>query len=136
MDRDPRAYILHRPPALCIDAVVSIDAVSAQAARTVPLEATIDGVLWEPWLIEGLAQTAAVLNGSAERITGQRTTKGMLVGVRNLEIHRLPAAGETIRFAVELIKRISPLSLMACRAYVDDQLVADGVLKFYVEAAG
>jgi predicted hotdog family 3-hydroxylacyl-ACP dehydratase len=136
MDRDPQSYIRHRPPVLCLDTVLEVDATRASTARTVPSDATCDGRLWEPWLIEGMAQTAAVLNGANQRAPARPAGKGMLVGVRNFDVLRAPATGETIRFEIELIKRIAPLSLMHGRALVGDELVASGELKFYVEAAG
>ncbi len=110
-----------------------VDHRQATADRLVPDTATIDGKFWEPWLVEGLAQTAAVLNGWNERITGGKAHKGMLVGVRRLRIHRRPKADETVRFHVELVKRLGPLTLIDGRATVGDELIAAGEMKFYVE---
>ena len=52
---DPASVIPHRPPILCIDRIVRVDDEHAVTVQIVP-------DAWEPWLIEGLAQTAAVLN--------------------------------------------------------------------------
>lgn len=110
----------------------SVDHRQATADRLVPDTATIDGELWEAWLVEGIAQTAAVLNGMNERISGGEAHKGMLVGVRKLRIHRRPKTSETVRFHVELVKRLGPLTLIEGRATVGDELIAAGEMKFYV----
>ncbi len=90
-------------------------------------------VLWAPAIIEGLAQTAAVLNGFDERSSGRTSTKGMLVGVRRVRIHRQPRSGETVRYRVDLIRRLEPLTLVQGRAFVGDLCCAEGELKFFVE---
>jgi 3-hydroxymyristoyl/3-hydroxydecanoyl-(acyl carrier protein) dehydratase len=87
--------------------------------------------MWEPWLLEGLAQTAAVLNGKNAK--DEKPKKGMLVGARGLKILRRPRAGETIRYHVNLIKRLGPLTLVEGTAWVGDESIASGNLKFYVE---
>jgi 3-hydroxymyristoyl/3-hydroxydecanoyl-(acyl carrier protein) dehydratase len=87
--------------------------------------------MWEPWILEGLAQTAAVLNVYNAGDRGPK--KGMLVGARGLKIRRCPTAGETIRYHVDLIKRLGPLTLVAGTAWVGDESIASGDLKFYVE---
>ena len=133
VEQAPETYIPHRPPVACLDAVLFVDQSRALTRRTIVGEAVLGGRIWEPWLIEGLAQTAAVLNGNNEMKIGRRSAKGMLVGIRNLRIHRRPELGETIQFEVELVKRISPLTLIEGRARVGDEEIAAGQMKFYVE---
>ena len=130
---DPRTFIPHRPPVLCIDSVLAVDDHEATAERLVRDDATVHGEIWELWLVEGLAQTAAVLNGRHERVAGVQRRKGMLVGIRGLKIHRNVRAGETVRFRVELIKRMGAVALVAGEASIDGQSIAEGEMKFYVE---
>ena len=118
--------IPHRPPILCIDRILEVDdehAITEQVVRD----------NWEGWLIEGLAQTAAVLNEHEEEKSGLASSKGMLVGVRKFDITRSPREGETVRMRIDLIRRITPLTLMRCEARAGDELLATGELKFYVE---
>jgi 3-hydroxymyristoyl/3-hydroxydecanoyl-(acyl carrier protein) dehydratase len=113
--------------------VLGVDHQAATTDRLIPDAATIAGKLWEPWLVEGLAQTAGILNGMNERTTGGTSRKGMLVGVRRLKFHRRPTVGETVRFHVELVKRLGPLTLIDGRVTAGDDLIAAGEMKFYVE---
>ena len=129
---EPQALIPHRPPVLCIDEVARVTDSAATAIRTVPTAGTFRGKLWEPWIMEGLAQTAAVLHGYQESPTGSARA-GMLVGIRHFKVHALPRPGDVVRFEVSVIKRIAPLTLVEGSALVGDQLVASGQLKFFVE---
>ncbi len=129
---EPQALIPHRPPVLCIDTVTRVTDSTAATLRTVPRSGAFRNKLWEPWIIEGLAQTAAVLHGYEESPTGSAQA-GMLVGIRQFKVHTLPAPGETLRFEVEVIKRIAPLTLIQGTALVGDTVIAEGQLKFFVE---
>ncbi len=117
--------------------MVSVDEKQACCVRVVPTKDISDGTdgdrIWEPWLLEGMAQTAAVLNGHNELLTGRLSNKAMLVGIRGLQIRRRPRAGETVHYHIELIKRISPLVLIGGSACVGDEEIARGEMKFYVE---
>ena len=93
----------------------------------------VGGELWEEGLVEGLAQTAAVLNAFDEQKHEKRSHKGMLVGVRKFLVSRRARVGETVRFRVDLVRRITPLTLMRGEARSGDELLASGQLKFYVE---
>ena len=118
----------HRPPILCVDTIVRVDTQSAVTEHTVAAGQG-DTDQWEGFLIEGLAQTAAVLNGYANDGAG----RGLLVGLKNLEIHRRARPGDTLRFEVELVRRLPPLVLVTGRARSSGEILAEGELKFFVE---
>ena len=135
LGEDPREAIPHRPPILCLDRLIEADAEHAVAERVVGEGDDVDrGELWEEGFVEGLAQTAAVLNAFNERQDGTRSTKGMLVGVRKFAVRRRARLGETVRFRIDLVRRIAPLTLMRGEARCGDELLASGELKFFVEA--
>lgn len=119
---DPIAAIPHRPPVLCVDRLLAADTEHAVARGVARSE--------EPWLIEGLAQTAALMNA---RIYG-KAGLGMLVQVRRFEIARPPREGETLDFRVDLVRLLLPLSLVSGRVQAaDGERIASGELKFYLE---
>ena len=133
--QDPSELVPHRPPILCVDEIRSVEETRASTSRLVPAESCCDGLLLEPWLIEGLAQTAAVLKAAGMRKTGARVDRGMLVGVKRMKIHRRPRLGERLTFEVELIRELPPLTLVEGRVLVEDEEIARGTLKFYVEVS-
>lgn len=131
---NPVEAIPHRPPILCISKILEVDAEHAVAERVVGAGGDVErGELWELSLVEGLAQTAGILNAFDERQSGRRRHHGMLVGMRRCRIRRRARIGERLVFRVDLIRRIAPLTLMRCEARVGEEVVAEGEMKFYVE---
>lgn len=134
----PTALLPHRPPILCIDRILALSADEAVCELEVrDGDHLVDGALWEGSLIEGLAQTAAALNGrfqteAAGGAPAAESLRGLLVGLRGLTVTRRPRAGERVQFRVTLIKRLGPMILVAGEARCDDEVLAGGRLKFFV----
>jgi len=121
---DPVEAIPHRPPIRCVERLLEADPAAGVAHVRAP-------GAWEPWFIEGLAQTAAMLNAAAYGETG----RGMLVQVRRFAIHRAPRAGELLSARVDVVRRLPPVHLLEGTVRdADGALVAEGELKFYVES--
>jgi len=119
---DPIEAIPHRPPIRCVERLDHADSTHAVATGRAP-------DAWEPWLIEALAQTAALLNATETDATGL----GMLVQVRKFDITRAPRVQEPLNLRVDVIVRVPPVHLL--RGEVRDEqgeLLASGELKFYV----
>ncbi|MCB9869791.1 MAG: hypothetical protein H6837_08030 [Planctomycetes bacterium] len=127
---DPRRWIPHREPILCIDRVTAIRPDGATAERRVP--ASPDGPMWEGWLIEGLAQTAAAMRGG-QPDAGGSAQRGMLVGLRDVAFGRRPLPGELVEFEVVLLKQLGTLTLFAATARAGGEVVARGTMKFHIE---
>jgi len=131
---DPVKAIPHRPPILCVDRILDVDEQHAVTEHIVVPGGGVDGgELWEPGLVEGMAQTAGVLNAYDEWLSGRPHRPGMLVGIRRCRIRRRARVGERLVYRVDLIRRISPLTLMRCEARVGEEVLALGEMKFYVE---
>lgn len=133
---DPAAFLQHRPPMLCIDRVVERGPewiVCEQIVREGPHVER--GRLWEGGLIEGLSQTAGILNGLHLKQPGAPAHRGLLVGVKGLRIDRLPEPGERVRYRIELIRRLDPVTLMRGVASAGGLVIAEGQLKFFAEPA-
>lgn len=123
---DPIEAIPHRPPIRCVERLLHADPDHATATGRAP-------DAWEPWFIEALAQTAAMLNATAFDERGL----GMLVQVRKFDIVRAPRPQEALALRVDVLARVAPVHLL--RGEVRDErgeLLASGELKFYVEPHG
>lgn len=132
-DDAPGREIDHAAPILCLDALLEIDGDAASCRYTVRDAHADDGLLWGGGMIEGMAQTTALLQGRRARASGEVAGPGMLVGIKGLRIHRRPAEGETVVFSSVLGRTIGPLTLAECRTTVGDELLAEGELKFYLQ---
>ena len=132
----PAEFLQHRAPILCLDRVVEHGTEWIVCEQQVIEGPHVDGgQLWEGGLIEGLSQTAGVLNGLHLQQGAERLHRGLLVGLKQLCIHRLPEVGELVSYRIELIRRLDPVTLMQGTASVKGQVVAEGQLKFYAEPA-
>ncbi|MCA8961758.1 MAG: hypothetical protein KDC38_14640 [Planctomycetes bacterium] len=121
----------HRPPILCLDRCVHCDADTAITETDLgPSAHLCDGEFWEGGLIEGLAQTTALLQGRATR--RPKREPGLLVGLKRFTFHRCPQRGETVRFEVRVVRDLPPMTLVDCRAFSGAELLAEGTMKFYL----
>lgn len=136
---DPSSLIQHRAPILCVDRILEANSERVLAEFDVIDGPHLDGgVMWEQSLLEGLAQSAAVLQSEPDSKESDRVELegvGMLVGVRKFVVLRQPQVGECVRWCVELIKRLGPFMLTNCHAECDGEVVARGELKFYWEVS-
>ncbi len=131
---DPSTPIIHRPPILCVDAILSADeqvAICEYEVREGPH--VRDGVMWEQGLVEGLAQSVSALDLPPGAPTPGEDVIGMLVGIRGFAVHRRPRVGERIEWRVELIRRLGPFTLARGIASSGEEVLAEGELKFYWE---
>lgn len=134
---DPLTLLPHQAPIRVLDRVVSLDPSEAVAEQDVADPAHLRGEeLWEGALIEGLAQTAALLAAAGPAAGDEpRPVRGMLVALRALELSRLPRRGETVRYVIRPQTRLGGAILVRGEAAVGDEVVARGRLQFVVEPA-
>jgi 3-hydroxyacyl-[acyl-carrier-protein] dehydratase len=132
------AILPHRDPFLLIDEVIELEpgrrAVARKTVRAdewflaghFPDRPIMPGVL----MVEGLAQTGAVIVLSLEENRGRMVLFGGIDGVR---FKRIVQPGETLEYVCELETVRGPLGKGKFRATVDGQLAVRGSLTFVVE---
>ena len=124
--------IQHRSPALCIDEIVECGESEVLCALTVrdgPLVQS--GHLWEPALLEAVAQTAAVMGGFRVKQLGLAVERGWLVGARGFVIQHVPVVGQRVMFHVRTIRRLDQFILVEATVSCCEAILATGQLKFY-----
>jgi len=132
------AILPHRDPFLLIDEVIELEpGKRAVARKTVradewflaghfPGRPIMPGVL----MVEGLAQTGAVIVLSLEENRGKMVLFG---GIDDVRFKRIVQPGETLEYVCELETVRGPLGKGKFRATVDGQLAVRGALTFAVE---
>lgn len=128
------ALIPQRPPMVMVDAFYEgsdTEAVTGLTVRTDNL--FCDGrQLTEPGMIEHIAQSASALSGYKAFRRRQPAPVGFIGEVRKLTLHRLPAAGESLRTTIRILSEIMNVSLLTAETWSGEELLAAGQMKIYI----
>jgi len=132
------AILPHRDPFLMIDEVIELEpGKRAVARKTVradewylaghfPGRPIMPGVL----MVEGLAQTGAVIVLTVEENRGKMVLFG---GIDDVRFKRVVEPGDTLEYVCELELMRGPVGRGKIKATVDGQLAVRGTLTFVVE---
>jgi len=125
--------MLHRPPMLLIDELISYDETRATARTTFSHEryGAENGFTSEPALIECMAQTVAAQRGQLAYDKGISPQPGMLVGVQNTEFHRPAEVDIPLNIDIEITHKLDNLYLVDCEITHRSERIVSGSLKFY-----
>lgn len=136
--KEIQEIIPHRYPMLLIDRVEElIEGEKAIAYKAVtynepffvghyPKEPVMPGVL----IIEALAQTGAVAILSSEKNKGKLILFG---GINKAKFKDTVLPGSLLRLETEIIKIKGPVGIGKARAYVQEKLVVEAELTFFVK---
>ena len=133
----PLDCLPHQPPLRVLERVDALGPREARASfRVVAGPLTRGGQeLWSGALIEGLAQTAALLGAALAGGEGAepRPIRGLLVGLRKFVLGRPVSVGEEVNCAVTLVTQLGGGVLVSGQATVAEEVVASGRLQFVME---
>src|SRR4051812_48528365 len=95
----------HRPPFVMIDQITT-DGVTAQAHFTIKADNVLaeNGFFSESGLVEHMAQAAGA--GLLQRAGGSGPVVGYIGALKDLQIEKLPAVGDTITTAVSYLHQV------------------------------
>jgi len=86
--------------------------------------------------LEYMAQCIAAHGGLAARALGAAPSPGLLVGAKQLALHReWLATDESLEVSARLLGRAGALASFRCELRAGEELVADGTLSVYVSDA-
>ncbi len=123
------AMLPHRAPFRMVDRLVTATEREAIATRRITAEDPLLGaVMPASLLVEGMAQTAALMTGA-----GIGTHRGYLVAVRNVVFESSVVAGDTLELHARRTGTFGALHRVDAEARVGERVVARGELTFSVE---
>ncbi len=125
-------YIPQRPPFVMVDCLVESNENSALTMWVVPADGILvdEGQLQAAGLLENVAQTAAAWIGKLSQEKGEPIRIGYIGAVKEMNIHRLPKAGETIRTKIEVVEKVFDITLVRAAVYSENnEAVAETDLK-------
>lgn len=133
----PLDCLPHQRPLRVLERVEALGPREAQASFRVGVGPLTQGgqELWSGALIEGLAQTAALLGAALAGGEGEepRPIRGLLVGLRKFTLGRPVHVGEEVTCRVTLVTQLGGGVLVEGQARVEDEVVASGRLQFVME---
>jgi len=89
-----------------------------------------NGRLTESGIIENIAQTCAARMGYINKFLAHDSVKlGFIGAIRNLEIRRLPLAGQRIETKIEVLEEIFKMTLVAATVTHNSEIIASGEMK-------
>lgn len=121
----PAQLTSHQAPALLVEELLTIAPEGNAAHARLLNEHGLDLLQ----LIEGSAQTVAILMGVSLRAHGGGPAQGMLVGVKGASLAQDLAPGQRVETYVTLTYSLPPFSLFAVRITADDGTVAEFEVK-------
>jgi predicted hotdog family 3-hydroxylacyl-ACP dehydratase len=123
-----------RPPFVMIDALLHVDERTTRTSLCVRCDNIFfeDGYLTEPGVIENIAQTCAARMGYMNKMQNDTVKLGFIGAIRNLEIIRLPAEGETIETQITVLEEIFKMTLVSATVHAGDDLIASGEMKISI----
>lgn len=136
--KEIQEIIPHRYPMLLIDRVEElIEGVEATAYKAVTYNEPFFSGHYPEWpvmpgvlIIEALAQTGAVA------ILSEEANKGKLIffgGINKAKFRDKVEPGCTLKLVTKMVKRKGPLGIGEAKAYVNDKVVAEAELTFFIQ---
>jgi 3-hydroxyacyl-[acyl-carrier-protein] dehydratase len=129
-------YIPQAAPFEMIDDLVTATATTAVTQFTVRENHLFvaHGCFTEPGLIENMAQTAAAGTGFMAAQEAAPVPVGFIGAIKNFEVTRLPAIGDTIRTSTEVLHQVMNATVVQAYVHLDQKMIAQAEFKIFLEA--
>lgn len=123
----------HRPPMLFVEALLARDGARSTVRATLPESGicVANSQLLPEYLVELIAQAAALASGYDARCLGKPTHSGMLVGIDGFSFHGRAIPGRAVRIETEIKFALGALKMIYGKVYDDLQLLAAGDIKVW-----
>ena len=134
-EKDILNFIPQRPPMVMVEKLHKAEGGQTIGSFEIKEENIFckDGYLQEPWLIENIAQTAAVGVGFEYRNEDKDIPTGYIGAVQKLTIHKLPEIGKSIITEINIEHKIFNTTLINGKITCNDELIADCTMKIFLD---
>lgn len=123
----------HRPPMLLVESLLARDGNRASARAVLPAAGigATDGRLLPEYLVELVAQTAAMASGYEALALGRPASGGMLAGIDGFTFAGRAAAGSVVRIETEEQFAFGAIRLIHGEVFAGPELLASGDIKVW-----
>ncbi len=128
-------FIPQRAPIVMVDEFYGLDGDLSMSGLTVSDQNIFceAGVLSECGLIEHIAQSAALRMGYLYKSAGKDVPLGYIGSVNKFKLYRMPKVGQSIKTQIRLEQEIMNISLISASCRVEGDLVAECMMKIYLQ---
>lgn len=131
-------YIPQRFPIVMVDSFYGIEGNNSYSSLDI-LETNIfynNGKFDECGIIEHIAQSAALRIGYIFKSNGQNVPIGFIGSVNNLEISRLPKAGDTLQTTISIEQEFMNFTVIKGVTICNGDIIAQCKMKIFLQEEG
>ncbi|MET0242556.1 MAG: 3-hydroxyacyl-ACP dehydratase [Flavitalea sp.] len=131
---DIKTLIPQREPFIMIDHLLYCEGDDTRTSFVVKEDNLFlkDSLLQEPALVENIAQSAAARAGYIAVQENRPVAIGYIGAIQNLEIHALPAMGDTIHTEIKVLNQVFNVTLVSGKISCEGKLLAGCELKIFI----
>ena len=127
--------IPQRPPIVQIS---SIDITSELTATSTLLVKddnyfVFEGVMYEPGLVEHIAQSAAAYAGYESFINNEEPHLGYIGEIKKCSFFGLPSINDEITTNLEVVSKFENISLIKAQSFIDGKLIVECQMKIFIK---
>ena len=131
-------FFLHRPLFSCFVQISSIDITSELTATSTLLVKddnyfVFDGVMYEPGLVEHIAQSAAAYAGYESYINNEEPHLGYIGEIKKCTFFGLPSINDEITTNLEVVSKFENISLIKAQSFIDGKLIVECQMKIFIK---
>ncbi|MCD0464299.1 ABC transporter permease [Flavobacterium sp. ENC] len=142
---DIQNYLPHRPPLLMVDLILNVDASFVETVFLIREDNIFvsNGVFIEAGLIENTAQTCSAIVGKKYFFDENGSENenihviGFISAIKNLKIHQLPKAYDTIITRANLVSKFEgddyTLCTMSCESLLGDKKLLECEINLFIQ---
>lgn len=129
-----QTLIPQRPPFVMVGELLNADETKARSSFTVVEDNVLseNGFFTEAGIIENIAQTSALQAGYVASGKGEKTPLGMIGGIKNLKISRLPKVNDTITTAVSVEHEVMNAKIVKGTVFLNNEIIAGCEMKVFL----
>jgi predicted hotdog family 3-hydroxylacyl-ACP dehydratase len=133
---DVITYIPQRAPFVMIDELIKAEGNISITVFTVQEGQALvkDGLFTEAGIVENIAQTAAAGAGYHAVEEGKSIPVGFIGSIKDLLVHELPDAGDTITTEVQFLHHIASVHVVRGRVFKMGREIASCEMKIFIQS--
>ena len=132
---DIQEYIPQRPPIVMIDRIVDISESKVVCEFQIKKDNLFvaEGKLFEPGIIENIAQTIAAGAGYRAKQNNEKVKLGYIAAIKNLNICMLPSVDDILTTTVQIVNEVFSVTIVQAVVLCGSTEIADCEMRIFIE---